>query len=393
MRPGTPGFVGEALRAAREARGIATATSLAEMIGVSRAAVSQYELGVQTPSPDVMAEISRVLNLPSQHFVTQIERVEGVHFFRSLASATQSQRIRAQRKYEWLTHLVRFLKSYLEFPKVDFPQLDLPADPRKITDDMIEQAAMDLRRAWGMGDGPISNIAWLLENKGAVTVRMDLDCDKLDAFSRWNPIDETPYVILGTNRGTAARSRFNAAHELAHMLFHRQVEGSQFANGPVFREIEHQANRFAGAFLLPREAFLSELYSVNLDAMKALKPRWKVAIALMLKRAEDLGAIDELRARALWVTLARRGWRRQEPQDSTMPAEEPRFLQRCITTLIENGIVGLAELPGRLGLNPADIVELANLPSDFFIPKGVEHEVAESEPTIIKFPQRERHGA
>src|SRR4051794_24848041 len=124
MRPGTPGFVGERLRAAREARGISSASALAEMLQVSRAAVSQYEGGQQTPSPDVMHEISSVLKLPVQYFLRSYGHIDGLRFFRSLSSATQSIRARARRKCDWLSEITGFLRQYLQFPKVDFPCLD-----------------------------------------------------------------------------------------------------------------------------------------------------------------------------------------------------------------------------------------------------------------------------
>jgi Zn-dependent peptidase ImmA (M78 family)/DNA-binding XRE family transcriptional regulator len=380
--------VGEQLKAAREARGIISASALADMLSVSRAAVSQYESGKQTPSPEVMRSISTVLNLPIQHFLRRRTELDGLRFFRSLSSATQGMRVRARRKCDWLAEIVTFLRGHLQFPKVDFPQLGLPDDPLKISTDMVEQAALDLRHHWGLGHGPISNVAWLAENKGAITVRLDLDSDKLDAFSHWNEIDETPYIILGTNKGTAPRSRFNAAHEIAHMVLHRNVNQSQFARPAVFNEMERQANRFAGAFLLPHDTFLSDMYLVSLDAMKSLKPKWKVSIALMLKRAEDLGAISEERVKPLWINLARRGWKRQEPMDTTLPTEEPRFLQRCFAMLIEKRLVRREEFPLQLSLNYSDIQELANLPTDFFGPIDETHDVQEVEPAILRFPRR-----
>ena len=70
MRPGTPGFIGQRLREAREARA-KTAADLAKLVGVTRAAISQYEGGHQTPSPAVMEKLSKELGVPSQFFLRQ----------------------------------------------------------------------------------------------------------------------------------------------------------------------------------------------------------------------------------------------------------------------------------------------------------------------------------
>lgn len=43
----------------------------------------------------------------------------------------------------------------------------------------------------------------------------------------------------------------------------------------------------------------------------------------MIKRAGDAGFMSEDAARKLWINLGHRGWRREEPYDTTMEAEEP----------------------------------------------------------------------
>ena len=86
MRQRTSGFVGRALKEAREAREL-TATSLADLIGVSRQAVSQYENGTQTPSPYVMRRLIEVLRFPYHFFLglpTPDEK--DLIFFRSVES-------------------------------------------------------------------------------------------------------------------------------------------------------------------------------------------------------------------------------------------------------------------------------------------------------------------
>lgn len=389
MRLGTPGFIGDRLRAAREARGIMAAAGLAEMLGISRAAVSQYENGDQTPSPAVMFEICEKLNLPIQHFLRKGYASSGGHFFRSLSAATKASRLRAQRKYEWLIDLVASLRQYVQFPAVDFPKFDLPSDPLEITDDMVDDAAQRLRAHWSLGSGPISNVVWLLENKGAVVVRLDLESEDVDAFSRWTPEDQRPCIILSTTKGAAARSRFNAAHELAHMVLHRDLDETLVSKKAVFQAVEHQAHRFSGEFLLPAESFVAELYAPSLDAMHALKKRWRVSIALMLKRAQDLRAIDEERAKKLWSILARRGWRRREPLDDTLPIEEPRFLPLCVGRLLDGGFLRQENISTVLGLNFADIEGLLNLPNGFLESHPSAVRIPEPSPRIISFPGSE----
>lgn len=393
MKPGTPGFVGKRLRHAREAREL-TAVALAELIGVTRAAVSQYEGEHQSPSPQVMRRISDCLNLPVQFFLRPLSRENtGTIFYRSMSAATKKARLRAERRYEWLREIVAFLRAYVHFPKVEIPDFDLPSDPTAIDDDQIEEVAEETRRCWGLGFGPISNVTWLLENHGAIVTRCELGAATLDAFSEWSSSDSTPYVILGSGKASAVRSRYDAAHELGHMILHRQLDTSFLRPGDSFNHVEAQADRFAGAFLLPARTFSDELYSPSLDGCRALKEKWRVSIAAMIKRSAQLGLIGESQERSLWINLGRRKWRTREPLDDRLEPEKPRFLRRSLELLITKGIVAPNELPTRLALAPRDIEELAGLEPDYL--SEAEPDIAlvgdsqcggDTEARIIRFP-------
>ena len=117
---GTPGFVGSRLREAREARSL-TAISLADILGVSRSAVSLYERGESTPQPDVMRRIAKTLNLPDAFFLRAAdETLEAETIcYRSMSSATKVARLRGERRYGWLKTIVGFVKSFITFPKVN----------------------------------------------------------------------------------------------------------------------------------------------------------------------------------------------------------------------------------------------------------------------------------
>jgi Zn-dependent peptidase ImmA (M78 family) len=278
-----------------------------------------------------------------------------------MTTATKAARTRAERRYGWFREIVAYLKRFIHFPAVKFPDFGLPADPTKITSDQIEQLASEVRRAWNLGDGPISNVTWLLENNGAVVARHRLDADKLDAFSEWDAAEGRSYVILGADKCSAARSRYDAGHELGHMVLHRSVPKMDFAKGELFKLMEDQAHRFTGAFLLPERAFSEDFYSPSLDALAALKPKWKVSIAFMVKRSRNLGLISDEQERRLFINRSRRGWRQREPLDDTLEPELPRFVRRSIELLIDKGVVARHDIPFQLALTPGDIEELAGL--------------------------------
>lgn len=339
MRPGTPEFVGGRLREAREARGL-NGTVLAELIEVSRQAVSQYEKGYQTPSPVVMERICSVLNLPRDFFVQESNEVVGTVFFRSFASATASERRRQVQRQKWRRRIVAFLRKFVDFPRVCIPQLS-KGKPQLLSNEEVEELASEARRGLGIGDGPITNVVLLLENHGVIVTRTIFDSKALDAFSEWSPDDDTPYIALNTEKRSAVRSRFDAVHELAHMVLHRQIDMETLPE--IHKALEKQAHRFAGAFLAPASTFGKSFVRGGLDDLIALKKLWGLSISAILVRASQLGLLSEHSYRRAMTELNRRSWRTREPLDNEIPTEEPRLLRRAIQMVLKDSGVKLSD--------------------------------------------------
>ena len=365
MKLGSPGFIGTRLKEAREARGI-SATALAELIDVSKQAISQYENNHKTPGPDILDKISDQLNFPKPFFLLpKKEDITETIFFRSMSSATKQERLRAKHKLSWLKDIVAYLQDFVVFKTPDLPDFGM-LEPSEITFDDIDNMAAECRAYWGLGQNPISNITMLFENNGIIVTRGILEADKLDALSEWDPATRHPYIYLGADKGVAARSKFDIAHELGHLVMHRAVQHKKLSSPKAFKLIETQANRFAGIFLLPEETFLNDLTYPSLDAFWLLKEKWRVSIALMIVRCRDLNVVDEEMYRRLWINLGRRGWRKKEPLDDSIPVEEPQFLKRAIMLLLEKGIQTKDDILANLPFPKTAIEELTGLSQGFF---------------------------
>lgn len=365
MKPGTPGFSGDRLALARRARGL-TAVSLAELVGVTPQAISQYEKSVHTPRPDVMVRISDALQFPPIFFTLPLPAPDPEPvFFRSLASTTARSRERAAAIYELVRQVVAWTAGLVEFPTPDVPNLS-PSDPARLGDEEIEAAATIVRRHWGLGDGPISNVVWLLENRGILIARFPFDEATLDGFSQWPSVEGRPYVLLNADKGSAARSRFDAAHELAHLVLHR---GHFPKAGADFTRIEAQAHRFAAAFLFPESAFSREVVALGLPSFLALKRRWVVSMGMMIKRAAHLGFIDEAEEQRLWRNYSSRGFRRGEPLDDELPIEEPRILPRAFDLLLSQRVLTREQVLAQLPFHRNEVERLANLATGYLNPE------------------------
>ena len=367
MSVGTPGFVSERLKEAREARGL-TGVALAELVGVKRASMSLYELGKASPQFDVFLNLSRVLNVPSAFFLrppTQIDTDSP--FYRSMSAVTKSDRLKVRRKYTWLKEITSYLRGYVRFPYVALPQLDVPSEVAAIDANTITLAASQTRKCWGLKDGPISDVTLLLENNGVIVSKVALDTMRMDGFSSWDANSKTPYVILGDDKGSAVRSRFDAAHELGHLVLHRNLPSQSISNPINNKVIEAQANEFAGAFLLPAETFAEDLYIVSLDSLKALKSKWLVSIGAMLYRTAVLGMATEKQMKGLWVNYTRRGWKSSEPLDDRLVPEYPRLLRRAFELIIGKGVQEPEQIISDLCLSSSDIKELSCVEDDLLV--------------------------
>lgn len=319
------------LRLGRQLRRLRRA-QLAKRIGVSPAAISQYESGFAKPRPARLAEIALHLKLPVAFFAATGRSVPsldtGTGFFRSLRRSSQLDREAALAHAAILSELVWATEAHVHLPELDLPT-DLELGPEATVEE-TEQAADELRRRWQLGCEPIPSVVRLLESHGVIVARLAL-AEAVDAFSWAEP--ERPIVILGSDKGNRHRSRFDGAHELAHLILH--ISDPE----PAMQVLERQANHFAGAFLLPAMALKAEWQPGRIDwaSLLALKQRWGASFGALLYRAREVELISPTTYESAMRQMSRRGWRRHEPGD-VGPPERPALARKALELLEENGV-------------------------------------------------------
>jgi len=313
-------FDGERLRQARIYNGLKK-INVAEAIGVSAAAVGQYERGKARPSGPIFASIALHLGFPTQFFEKRNHSSESVSrdaHFRMKVATRKMDRDQAIVRLEFLADILSAIEMKVELPEVSMPEH--PVNERTNRSE-IESAAAAVRLAWGVGSGPIDNVVRLLEGHGTVVVRPAVDSNDVDAFSTW--FADRPVVILGSDKDDAARSRFDAAHELGHLVMHHDAD-------PGESTVERQAHQFAGAFLMPAETIKREFPKrMNWTKFFELKLRWHVSLQALLYRAKELEVLSPDAYQRAQVNLRRKGWQIHEPIDIGSP-EEPTLLRQSV---------------------------------------------------------------
>jgi Zn-dependent peptidase ImmA (M78 family)/DNA-binding XRE family transcriptional regulator len=339
----------ERITQARELSGL-TKTDLADRLKVSVAAVSQWENGSKTPTDENLFSICRVLNVPMALLLTpvpkEISRRGPLTFRATSAVKTALLRRQAQRLSEMVAEAFIWLEKWVSFPNAMLPELSSLTDP--------EQAAVECRRAWGLGDRPIAKLGELLESKGIRLCSAAFGDVRFDAYSCI--ISGRAFAILGNEKQDRARSRFDAAHELGHLLMHQHYSDDELEQ--IEQEVEKQANAFASAFLMPAETFSRDVLDTRLDGFKRLKPKWGVSIQAMVRRARDLELITEETYERHFRNMSAQGWRRAkgEPLDETVPLTNRSLGKKSLELLNASNKIKPWEIAGELPL-PDNVLE------------------------------------
>jgi Zn-dependent peptidase ImmA (M78 family)/DNA-binding XRE family transcriptional regulator len=334
---------GERIRQARELRRM-TQTKLAESSGVAQAAIAKIENGELNPSESLLKAIALQTGFPVAFFNREIARdfPLGSLLFRAHAAATVRDRTEAYRYGQITFEIAHHLAQRVECPALRLPQLrEHPSTAAGIT-----------RAQFGLSpDTPIPHLVKIVESSGVRVLALPIDLEDRDAFSLWvgNEI-RTPVIFLARNR-PGDRQRFSLAHELGHLVLHHAIRGQ-------VSSVESEANQFAAELLMPEMAMRREIMPpVTLTSLARLKPRWRVSIQALIRRAHDLEIITKRQYAYLFERVGANGWRLNEPSYLDIAPEKPRGL-RQMAELLYGVPINIARLADELDLSRILVKEI-----------------------------------
>lgn len=311
------------LKFARTRRGF-TKARLAKELGLQVRSIQGYELSEYAPEPEKLAAISAILRFPVEFFSgDDLPFIEpDTASFRSMSKMSATLRNTALGAGVTAFLLNDWIEEQFRLPRADLPDL---------SDLSPEDAAATLRRVWGLGESPIGNLIHLLEAKGIRVYSLAIEAKEVDAFSVWHR--EQPFVFLNTFK-SAEHSRFDAAHELGHLIRDRHSMLHGEAHSP---DMEREANAFASAFLMPRASVLARgVGMLTLDKLMQIKHTWGVSLAALAYRMNHLGLFTEWSYRNLCIQIAKNGYRTSEP--NPMRSESSQVLRKVFDALRAEGI-------------------------------------------------------
>jgi Zn-dependent peptidase ImmA (M78 family)/DNA-binding XRE family transcriptional regulator len=314
-----------------------TIVELSRQVDVSAQSLSNYERGRQQPSSETLAKISGTLAFPPEFFTgDDLEEIPSESVaFRARSKLSAGRRDVALSVGRLAIELEKYISERFRLPSAEIPSLDKP-DP--------EVAADMIRSGWGLGQAPIPNMVHLLESRGVRVFSLAPEYAEIDAFSFWHR--KTPFVFLNTMK-SAERGRFDAAHELGHLVMHGPVRS---LTGP---EAEQEANAFASAFLMPRRSVVAHMpKGAFVDQILKGRRIWKVAALALSYRLHDLGMLSEWQYRTVCVELSKLGYRSSEP--GGIPRESSQVFDKVFKSLRSRNI-GPSDIAAELHIGPDEL--------------------------------------
>lgn len=342
---------------------------LADSIGVTRQSISKYEKGIIRPSMEMLQAIANTLSQPIDFFYK--ENIQSVAkgsplFFRSNANIAKKIKTACKYQVKWTDEIKNQLEIYVDFMEQKVPVVD--KDYETILPEEIEELALQIRRDWGVGEGPLKDIVGILENKGIIFSqifsRKSCSYKGIDAFSSWK--NGTPYILFNLIQKSAVRTRYSICHELGHLILHSSISQDDSLKKAVIDFADRQADRFAAAFLLPATSFPKDIHGSSLTMLEPVKRKWGVAFSTIIKRCEALNLLTDNQIDYLKRQMTTKKYWHKEPLDDILTIEGPEMLRDAIIMLVNENIITKDYFVSSTGLSTVDLKVLCALPDDFF---------------------------
>jgi Zn-dependent peptidase ImmA (M78 family)/transcriptional regulator with XRE-family HTH domain len=300
---------------------------------ISRQALHKYEKGAVVPDSDMLGLLCEAMDVRPDYFFRDAQVELGDIEFRKL------KKLPAKEEHRILEHAKDYLSRYLELEQLlnIETRFENPLKGMKPVHSLedVEEAAIKVRAAWGVGTGPISGVISMMEEKHIKVIYIHAG-DEYDGMQTTVVGSGVPVIAVNENKiKKEDRKRFTALHELAHLLLTLPADLPE-------KQKEIFCHQFAGAMLFPAEAMRAELGKqrsrIHVQELGALKKLYGMSMQAIIMRAKDLNIISDGYCRQLFGLFRQMNWRVDEPVDYEVKETSNRFDQLLFRALAEEVI-------------------------------------------------------
>lgn len=372
-------FLGENLTKVRMLQGL-TRKQLAEMVGITEQGIWQYETGHASPKLGVVNKLKRIFHVKAKYFYERdfleeyykdFINYRYIAYRSSVINSVKKTQIESVHIKE-LVALLNYLKQFIHLPENRLKQLrnkaiDCLETNNQDRKEAIREIARFSREFLGLNNTDNGNLLFLLEKNGAFIFEKSIG-NKIDAYSLWTD-EEVPFIMLGNIKKSSARRNFDLAHELGHLLLHYKIEFSML-DQRTLREYEHEANLFAGEFLLPLEKFKEDFKQIikpsHPDSYIPLKKKWSVSLQALAYRANYLDFITYHQYRYFNILVNKLKYKKIEPLDRETPVRRPGKVKSIFQLLFEENYLSLDQLLEEMSVDIKYLTNLSGIEEEFF---------------------------
>lgn len=340
--------------------------ALAEAAGISLPAVKNLELARNEPRMRTVQAIARALDIKLQELFQPVRPLRTVRF-RSAKRMQNRENILAEVS-RWLddfNHLEEELNRRALFKLEGAWEECSP-------DNIVAAADICRERLRLKAIEPIYDICGLLEDAGVKVRQLSMASASFFGLAIAEDDGGPAIVVNAWERIPVERRIFSAAHELGHLILHRDAfDASRTEEN---KREESEANLFAGHFLMPDAGFTKEWNEASglhpVDRVFKVKRIFRVSYKTVLYRLTEHGIADK----SVWMRFNQAYQRRfnrklsfkEEPMaiDSTEPFglkpvdfQEDRF-SRLVREAVEKDKISLARGAEMLGIGVEEMQDI-----------------------------------
>lgn len=304
----------------RQQQGL-TQQQLADVLGINKMAISNYEKGKRQPNIETVKAICKALDISLMQFMAYSEGIElsAGHFQNAdLLTTAQKESIESQIRYAAQRYYDACLCANAPCDKCSLPM-------GKIALPESSAAAEYMRSAIGLPkSGPIGNLTHILENNGIIVVL--ISPPKRGKFSGYNAISNKGFAIIAIKSNyDGVQQRYSLACELAAMLFH------DTDNADLDDIVNH--------FLLPTTDLRREIGEkrkhLSFGEIRYICEEYAIPPQMVAKRAEQ----EHIISHSAYQQLLRQI---REMQHFVLPQEKPTRLEQMVQRALADGEINEA---------------------------------------------------
>ncbi len=288
--------VGDRVKQLREMHGFTQAALIREVPSLTQSRLSRLEGGLADIDGELIELLAIALEVRSDYFFRGASN--------SLIGESPQLRARSRLTQSAKSSVLRWAQTIFE----EYERLESSRGAQCKLEPLVGVepgvAASEVRQRLGFDPHlPLPYLILAIERMGVVVLGIPAAQSAMDAFCAWN--EGRP--LIGLLQGPPPdRVRWSAAHELGHLVLHQGLAKHS--------AMEREADDFAAELLTPLSGLRDVMPKVpKLSHLTVIKTQWGVSIKSLVRRARELGVIDQDRALSFYKQMSARGWNKSEP--------------------------------------------------------------------------------